>query len=333
MSREGDIPRRLTELRERVYGPRGRAAFARALGVSPSTYNYYEKGRPAPAGLLARAAEVTGADLAWLMTGKGGPPPPDAAPVAADIGLSHPALAALERFSAGVRAASDPAAGHDAPTARDAAARDALADILARMEQALPPGGAWKPETPAPSPTSIPVLGRTAAGLSARWEAFFEGDEDPDVLHALLERVEGRPAHRRTAALADADPQREASRPARARAVLTQLAEPTPDGLVEFLDLAGVAVEPGTFALRVDGDSMAPRLADGDLVVTHRRAPPQPGCTAIVKIRGRVGVTVKLWRPEGDRVHLIPINETYPVMVEPRDAILWASRVLWVVRL
>ena len=106
---EGGLSRRLAELRAMVFGPRGRAAFARAVGVSPSTYNYYEKGRPAPADILARAAEVTGADLAWLMTGRG-TPFPEGPPKAGDIGLSHPAQDILERFSPGGAASPEAAA-------------------------------------------------------------------------------------------------------------------------------------------------------------------------------------------------------------------------------
>jgi SOS-response transcriptional repressor LexA len=117
-------------------------------------------------------------------------------------------------------------------------------------------------------------------------------------------------------------------------ALLTQLSAPTPEGIVEFLDLPGAGpLGLGTFALRVDGDSMAPRLLDGDLVVSRRDAAPQAGMMAIVKVRDRIGVTAKLWRPEGDRVHLVPINEAHEPAVYHRSEIAWACRVLWVVRL
>ncbi|MBE3070419.1 MAG: helix-turn-helix transcriptional regulator, partial [Planctomycetes bacterium] len=81
------LSERLCHLRQLVFGQRGRAAFARAVGVSPSTYNYYEKGRPPPTELLARAAEVTGADLTWLVTGRG-EPFSDGTAGGCDIGLS-----------------------------------------------------------------------------------------------------------------------------------------------------------------------------------------------------------------------------------------------------
>ena len=318
-----DVSGRLAGLRERVLGPRGRAAFARALGVSPSTYNYYEKGRQPPADLLARAAEVTGADLTWLLTGRGTPfaAEPDAG---CDTLLSHQAQEVLRRFSEGRSAGSE-----------TAAAAAALRALLDEIDRTLPPPGqAWEPHPFARTASSIPIVGRTAAGLLASWQAHFSEAEDPDVLERLIQRVEDKDARRRDASLKAADPQVESGQPPDTTVLLTQLSSPTPDGIVEFLDLPGVGpIEPGTFALRVDGDSMAPRIRDGDLVISRRSAAPQPGRTAIVKVRGRVGVTVKLWRPEGETVHLIALNEAYDPALVLRDQIVWACRVLWLVRL
>ena len=317
------VSERLAELRQRIFGSRGRAAFARAIGVSPSTYNYYEKGRPPPADLLARAAEVTGADLTWLLTGRGTPFPAGSVSPG-DIGLSHQAREPLQRFSEG------PSAGPET-----AAATAALRALLKQIQQTLPPtGDVWKPHAFAPSPTSIPIVGRTAAGLLASWETCFREHEDPKILERLIARVEDKGARRREGDLKAPDPQVESDRPRDATALLTQLSSPTPDGVVEFVDVAGLGpVEPGTFALRADGDSMAPRICDGDIVISRRSAAPESGRTAIVKIRGSIGVTAKLWRPEGETVHLIPINEAYDPVLVPRRDVLWACRVLWLVRL
>ena len=323
------VSRRLADLRERIFGPRGRAAFARAIGVSPSTYNYYEKGRRPPADLLTRAAEVTGADLTWLLTGRGTAFPAGAASDC-DTLLSHHARGVLDRFS------------HDRPAGpQAAAAAAALRALLKQIDQSLPPSGeVWRPQAYAPSATSIPIVGRTAAGLIASWETCFTEQDDPQVLERLIRGLEARDARQRDGDLKAPDPQGESEQPRDTTALLTQLSSPTPDGIVEFLDLPGIGpVEPGLFALRVDGDSMAPRICDGDLVVSRRSATPEPGCTAIVRVRGSVGVTVKLWRPvadslgEGETVHLIPIHEAYDPTVLRRDDILWACRVLWLVRL
>lgn len=315
---------RLRDLRSRVFGHRGRAAFARALAISPSTYNYYEKGRCPPAALLARAAEVTGASPDWLLTGRG-EPFPQGPTDATDTGLSQQAGKVLDRFA---RLASGPG--------ETAAARAALRGLLERIERTLPPQPpAWTPSPVAAKPTQVPILGRTAAGILAPWERFFAGHQDPANLDRLLRQVEGRPGRQRSGSLAAADPQTESeATPGDAAPVLIQLSEPTPDGVAEFVDLASLGpAAPGTFALRVDGDSMAPRIRDGDIVVGRRGAPPEPGRTAIVQIRGHIGVTVKLWRPEGDAVHLVPINEAYESARFRRGDVLWACRVLWVVRL
>jgi phage repressor protein C with HTH and peptisase S24 domain/transcriptional regulator with XRE-family HTH domain len=324
---------RLASLRQTVFGPRGRAAFARALDVSPSTYNYYEKDRAPPADLLARAAQVTGADLTWLLTGQGAPFP-DLPPQGADNRLSHPAEEIIARFAETLAARAAAPFEPEQHRSLDNAAVAALRAILAQVERGLPEGSAWKPSDAGLSPEAVPVVGRTAAGLPAPWEKFFADEEDPQVLERLIARTETRAAHRRGAELLAADPAGEPGRPADASARLVQLSEPTADGIVEYLEMPGIGpLGPGAFALRVDGDSMSPRIRDGDLVVCRRSIPPQPGQTAVVKVRGRIGVTVKLWRPEGDRVHLIPINEAYDPSRLLRTDILWACRVLWVVRL
>jgi SOS-response transcriptional repressor LexA len=319
---ESGLSERLRELRKAVHGERGRAAFARAIGVSPSTYNYYEKGRQPPASLLAKAAEVTGADLTWLLTGAGGPFP-SATAGTADNTLSQAARNVLEGFTA------------DGNTAKAQAARAALRQILAEMDRAFPSEkAAWTPSSAPVKPSAIPIVGRTAAGMPAAWEEFFAGHEDTDALEHLIRRMETRATRRRGAELKAADAAAEPG-PARDRtAMLIQLSSPTPEGITEFLELPGLdAPEPGTIALRVDGDSMAPRILDGDLIVCRRGVPPLPGQTAVVKIRDRIGLTVKLWRPEGEYVHLIPINEAYQPGRFLRTAIVWACRVLWVVRL
>ena len=64
------ICERLKQVRVQVCGPRGQSHFAALLQLSPSTYNYYEKGRVPPVDVLDRAAHVTGAPLLWLIRGE-----------------------------------------------------------------------------------------------------------------------------------------------------------------------------------------------------------------------------------------------------------------------
>ena len=63
---------RLKHVRIQVCGARGQSHFAALLHLSPSTYNYYEKGRIPPVDVLDRAARITGAPLLWLIRGEPG---------------------------------------------------------------------------------------------------------------------------------------------------------------------------------------------------------------------------------------------------------------------
>ena len=53
-------------------GPRGKARFSKLLGISPSTYEYYEGGRVPPAHILIKISAVANIDLEWLLTGQDG---------------------------------------------------------------------------------------------------------------------------------------------------------------------------------------------------------------------------------------------------------------------
>jgi len=81
--RDRDICRRIAALRRRLHGDRGKSRFAEQLGISPSTYNYYEARRVPPAGVLVRIADAAGVDIRWLLTGE------DAEP---SVSADHPAV-------------------------------------------------------------------------------------------------------------------------------------------------------------------------------------------------------------------------------------------------
>ena len=83
----------------------------------------------------------------------------------------------------------------------------------------------------------------------------------------------------------------------------------------------------------VDGDSMAPRCRDGDIVLLSPDEPAREGRPAVVKLKGQIGATCKLYVPHGDRLHLVPVNENYPTTEHALDAVEWALAVLWRVAL
>jgi transcriptional regulator with XRE-family HTH domain len=66
------ICERLKQVRVQVSGPRGQSHFAAMLHLSPSTYNYYEKGRIPPVDVLDRASRMTEVPLLWLIRGEPG---------------------------------------------------------------------------------------------------------------------------------------------------------------------------------------------------------------------------------------------------------------------
>jgi phage repressor protein C with HTH and peptisase S24 domain len=85
---------------------------------------------------------------------------------------------------------------------------------------------------------------------------------------------------------------------------------------------------PDSFALQIDGDSMSPRINDGDIVILSPSIPAVQGQIAIACIANQIGITCKLIRTAQERVHLIPINERYETKVIPRKDLLWAMAVL-----
>jgi SOS-response transcriptional repressor LexA len=114
---------------------------------------------------------------------------------------------------------------------------------------------------------------------------------------------------------------------------LVQLSEPSADGVAEFIDAPALAARyPDAFALRVDGDSMAPRVADGDLVVVSPSRRAWNGETAVVKLVGQIGATCKIYWRLGGEVHLIAANERYETGVCAGEAVQWALAVLCRVR-
>jgi len=66
------------------------------------------------------------------------------------------------------------------------------------------------------------------------------------------------------------------------------------------------------YALRCVGDSMKPRIKDGEFVIVEPNTEVQPGEEVLLKtLDGRVMVKTFLYKKE-DRIHLISINEAYP---------------------
>jgi hypothetical protein len=99
--------------------------------------------------------------------------------------------------------------------------------------------------------------------------------------------------------------------------------------IVEFVQCEDIhKLFPDSFALHVDGDSMSPRINDGDIVILSPSVPAAQGQIGIARVANQIGVTCKLIRTTQKDAHLIPINERYETKVVAKKDLLWALAVL-----
>jgi transcriptional regulator with XRE-family HTH domain len=302
-----EICQRIGQVRLEVAGPRGKSAFAKKLGLSPSTYIYYETSRVPPADVLVGIADVAAVDLRWLLTGQRAGEP--------RVPADHPVLQRAARLLA------------DRPNA--AAPLAAFLEILAASltfppreptEAAAPPAGDLGEE----STSWIPVLGRSAAGIVQFWSA-----EDSSAGLTTLNDLIARHARAEHSAR---DARGRGEQTGEFPVQLVTLTSPAED-VAEFVATAGLkAVYPNAFAVRIDGESMAPDIRHGDLVIVSPSAQAVDGKAAVVQLRNQIGVTCKLFRREGGRVHLVPVNEQFAPQSYAAETLAWALRVLARVR-
>jgi transcriptional regulator with XRE-family HTH domain len=308
---------RVKLLRQQFAGPRGRSEFARALGISPSTYSYYEHNRIPPMDLLLEMCKVTGTDLNWLLTGSQSPQQP----------FSGPNTAFLKKIDAIIT---------ENPEMTQSIA--AFAELLCQkksFEGRLAPKTA---KTPAAQPGWIPLLGRTAAGIVHYWDKHLLSGTGYVVteLAELVQKHLGREILQARDGALSVDLQTH-SILAGIKNNSANLIQVVGDGdqeIVEFIESADIAgLYRDAFALRIDGDSMSPRINDGDIVIVSPSVPAGQGQAAIVRLRNQIGVTCKLVRTADGQVHLIPINEKYETRVVPKADLEWSLAVLCHIRL
>ena len=356
-SNTDDICERIAQIRLEVAGPRGKASFAKQLGISPSTYDYYESTRVPPADVLVRMAEVAGVALSWLLTGDsdspGGPwaghpivrraaalladSPDAAAPLGAFIDLLAEVHATLP-----ATAEADAAVGESAPADEHAIGRatdgaPSVAQVAGSDVAGVAPDGAGtSPPAPAAGPAEtpsdaaarrqwVPILGRSAAGVPQFWRA---GDDTTGLttLAELISHHAGQSRrHVQPATLHDGA----AHQPAQVITLRTVGTDEVP----EYVKAGAIKADyPDAFAVRIDGGSMSPEIAHGDVVLLSPSAPAADGRAAVVQLADQIGVTCKLYRRDGQTVHLVPIDEGLPVVSIPADDVVWALRVLARVR-
>lgn len=99
-------------------------------------------------------------------------------------------------------------------------------------------------------------------------------------------------------------------------------------------ELADVPNPDEYFYLRAEGDSMAPDIKEGDLVLVHQQEQVESGELAVVIVDGEEGMLKKFIR-KGDAVVLQSFNPDYPPRVlvgEELEAMRIAGRVMEVKR-
>lgn len=91
------------------------------------------------------------------------------------------------------------------------------------------------------------------------------------------------------------------------------VSDQNPDGYADLPD--GIRAD---FALKCQGDSMAPTILDGDLVLIRNQPEVEPGQIAAVNVDGET--TLKRVYPRSDGLHLVADNPRYQPIFVPADA-------------
>ena len=309
---EKAVIERVRDLRKQYAGGRGKSKFARALGISASTYSYYENSRVPSIEILLKICEVTGADLEWLITGQS---TEKRFPSGPNIGLLHK----LDDLLTDNPELAEPVLAFIELLCEK---KGIEKEFQSRVQLAGPEHPGW-----------IPVLGRTAAGMVHFWDQTFLPEPKQAVTElddlvqkhigkAIIGSVDGKVSvDLQARALVDSVKRQEVN--------LIQISGQEPEQIVEFVQCEEIhKLFPDSFALQVDGDSMSPRINDGDIVILSPSVPAAQGQIGIARISNQIGVTCKLIRTTEQGVHLIPINERYETKVVDKNVLLWALAVL-----
>lgn len=90
-----------------------------------------------------------------------------------------------------------------------------------------------------------------------------------------------------------------------------------PDYVDDYVTVADIK-DPQAFALKVKGQSMSPRIEDGDVVVVSPQSEVRNGDICVVRVDGED--TLKKIKMEGNYIHLIPLNPDFePVTAKKKD--------------
>lgn len=105
---------------------------------------------------------------------------------------------------------------------------------------------------------------------------------------------------------------------------------PEQDGVLDFADFAG---NPGTFALRVRGDSMIEdHICDGDVILLDKPDEVRDGDIVVALVSGSETTLKRFYREPGGYVRLQPANAALSPIVVAAEEVQIQGRLLAVLR-
>jgi len=102
-----------------------------------------------------------------------------------------------------------------------------------------------------------------------------------------------------------------------------------PDYVERYITVDDVR-DPSAFALEVKGNSMAPRIENGDIIVVSPKREVRNGDICVIRVVDED--TVKRVKVEDEFVHLIPLNPEYEPMIVRKKDIVFMWRVVKVIK-
>lgn len=96
----------------------------------------------------------------------------------------------------------------------------------------------------------------------------------------------------------------------------------------EMVDVPAASGE-GSFALRVQGDSMLPLYRDGDVLIVRPGAALRRGDRVVLKTSGGEVMAKVLIRRSAEAVELLSLNPEHPDRRIPAREVEWIARIVW----
>jgi SOS-response transcriptional repressor LexA len=102
-----------------------------------------------------------------------------------------------------------------------------------------------------------------------------------------------------------------------------------PDYVEKYITVDDVK-DPNAFALEVKGNSMAPRIEDGDIIVVSPKLEARTGDICVVRVNDED--TVKRVKIDDQFLQLVPLNPEYEPMVVRKKDVAFIWRVVKVIK-